>query len=230
MGSAYTNDTNYTIFTAPQTAAGRPIVNAACDVTTSYLRSQPTRILYPTEMLRFQSSSIKKLVLNGDLRYTIANSNLANYYENFQGLDGAIRNYTLTGNASVQRRMVSSDLGLTWLATKKFSFSEQLDFSNVHQPGSANITPGITQNAPATAGNETINYAGPLATGANYTIEGNPTGAPLYGYFGQRFLTNNATVTWDASPRATLTFTYRYSPQYRAGRRNGRIRSRGHDQ
>jgi len=210
MGSAYTNATNYTIFSTPQTAGGKPIINPACDVTTNYLRSQPTRILYPTEMFRFQSSSIKNLVLNGDFRYTIANSNLANYYENFQGLDGAIRNYTMTGKASAQRRMVSSDLGMTWLATKTISFSEQLDFSNVHQPGSANITAGITQNAPATVGNETINYAGPLVAGAAYTIEGNPAGAPLYGYFGQRFLTNNATISWDASPRATFTFTYRY--------------------
>ena len=210
MGSGYTNATNYTIFSAPQTAGGRPIINPACDVTTSYLRSQPTRILYPTEMLRFQSSSIKRLALNGDFSYTIANSNLANYYENFQGLDRAIRNYTMTGNASAQRRMVSSDLGMTWLATKTISFSEQLDFSNVHQPGSANITPGITRNAPATAGNETISYAGPLVAGANYTIAGNPTGVPLYGYFGQKFLTNNATMSWDASPRATLTFTYSY--------------------
>jgi hypothetical protein len=210
MGSAYTNATNYTIFLAPQNAGGRPIINPACDVTTSYLRSQPTRVLYPTESLLFQSSSIKKLALNGDFRYTIANSNLVNYYENFQGLDGSIRNYTLTGNAAVQRRMVSSDLGLTWLATRTISFSEQLDFSNVHQPGSANITQGITQNTPVTAGNKTINYAGPLLAGANYTIEGNPNAAPLYGYFGQKFLTNNATVSWDASPRATLTLTYRY--------------------
>jgi hypothetical protein len=210
MGSAYTNATNYTIFSAPQTAGGRPVINPACDVTTNYLRSQPTRTLYPTEMLRFQSASIKNLALNGDFRYTIANSSLAGYYENFQGLDGAIRNYTLTGNASVQRRMVSSDLGMTWQASRTVSFSEQLDFSNVHQPGSANITPGITQNAPTTAGNETINYAGPLLTGANFSISGNPAGVPLYGYFGQRFLTNNATVSWDASPRATLTLTYRY--------------------
>jgi hypothetical protein len=210
MGSGYTNATNYTIFTAPQTAGGRPIVNSACDVTTSYLRAQPTRTLYPTEMVLFQSSSIKKLILNGDVRYTKANSNLANYYENFQGLDGAIRNYTLTGNAKVQRRMVSSDMGVTWLTSKNVSLSEQLDFSNVHQPGFANVTPGITQNAPVTAGNETINYAGPLAAGANYTIEGNPSGKPLYGYFGQKFVTNNATISWDASARATLTFTYRY--------------------
>jgi hypothetical protein len=210
MGSGYTNATNYTIFSAPQTAGGRPIVNPACDVTTNYLRSQPTRAIHPTESLLFQSSSIKNIALNGDFRYTIANSHLAHYFENFQGLDGAIRNYTLTGNAAVQRRVVSSDLGLTWQASRTVSLSEQLDFSDVHQPGSANITPGITQNAPTTAGNETINYAGTLVAGANYTIEGNPSGVPLYGYFGQRFLTNNASVSWDASSRATLTLTYRY--------------------
>jgi hypothetical protein len=210
MGGAYTNAANYTILSAPQTAGGRPIINPACDVTTSYLRSQPTRAIYPTEGILFQSSSIKNIALNGDFRYTIANSSLANYYENFQGLDGPIRNYTLTGNAAVQRRVVSSDFGMTWLATRTISLSEQLDFSNVHQPGSANITPGITENAPKTAGNETVNYAGPLLPGANYTIEGNPAGVPLYGYFGQRFLTNNATLSWDASSRATLTFTYRY--------------------
>ncbi|WP_263379440.1 hypothetical protein [Granulicella paludicola] len=210
MGSAYTNATNYTIFSAPQTAGGRPIVNPACNVTTNYLRAQPTRAIYPTEMLRFQSSRMRGLAVNGDLRYTRANSSLANYYEAFQGLDGAIRNYSLTGNAKVQRRVVSSDLGVTWQSSKTISVSDQLDFSNVRQPGSANITTGVTHNAPTTPGNETISYVGPLAAGTAYSIEGNPAGVPLYGYFGQRFLTNNATVTWDASPKTSLTFTYRY--------------------
>jgi len=210
MGSGYTGATNYTIFSAPQSVGGLPVINPACDVTTKYLRAQPTRSIYPTESVLFQSSSLKNLAVNGDFRYTIANSTLANYSENFQGLDGAIRNYTLSGNARVQRRVVSSDLGLTWQATKTISLSEQFDFSNVHQPGSSNITPGITQNAPTTAGNETITYAGPLVAGANFTISGNPSGVPLYGYFGQRLLTNNASVSWDATSRATLTLTYRY--------------------
>ena len=210
MGSAYTNATNYTILSAPQTSGGRPIINPACDVTTSYLRSQPTRVIYPTESILFQSSSIRNVATNGDFRYTISNSNLANYYENFQGLDSAVRNSTYTGNATVQRRMVSADYGITWQVLKTISLSDQVDFSNVHQPGSANITAGITQNTPVTPGNETISYAGPLLPGAASTIEGNPNGTPLYGYFGQKFLTNNATVSWDASSRATLTLTYRY--------------------
>jgi len=210
MGSAYTNATNYTILSAPQTAGGRPIVNPACDVTTSYLRSQPTRVIYPTETLRLQSSSIRNIALNGDVGYTISNSNLANYYENFQGLDTAIRSATFTGNAVAQRRMVSTDFGITWEATKTITLSDQVDFSNLHQPAYANITQGITQNAPVTAGNETISYSGPLLAGPNFTISGNPSGVPLYAYFGQKFLTNNATASWDASSRAMLSLTYRY--------------------
>jgi hypothetical protein len=211
MGSAYTSSTSYTILSAPQTPGGRPIINAACDVITSYLRSQPTRTIYPTEMLRFQSSSIRNIQTNGDLRYTISNSTMPRYYENFQGLDGSVRSATFTGSTTAQRRMVSIDYGLTWLVSKTIGLSDQVNFSNLHQPGNANITPGITQNTPVTAGNETINYSGLLASGANYTVSGNPTGTvPLYAYFGQKFLTNNATMNWDASSRATLSLTYRY--------------------
>jgi len=211
MGSAYTNATNYTVLSAPQTAGGRPIVNPACDVTTNYLRSQPTRVIYPTETARFQSSSIRNIALNGQVNYTISNSNLAHYYENIQGLDTAIRSATFTGNAVAQRRMVSTDLGIVWEATKTVTLSDQVDYSNLHQPAYANITQGITQNAPTTAGNETISYSGPLLAGANFTISGNPTGlVPLYAYFGQRFVANNATASWDASSRAMLSLTYRY--------------------
>ena len=211
MGSAYTNATNYTILSAPTTPGGRPIINPACDVVTSYMRSQPTRILYPTEMLRFQSTSIRNVALNGDLRYSVSNSNMPNYYENFTGLDGVIRSATLTGAASVQRRVVGLDYGMTWNATRTFSLSDQVDFSNVHQPGTTNITPGITQNTPAlTSGNATINYSGPLVSGANYSVSGNPSGTPLLGYYGQKSLTNTATATWDATTRATLSLSYRY--------------------
>jgi hypothetical protein len=211
MGSAYTSSTSYTILSAPQTPGGRPIINPACDVITSYLRSQPTRVLYPTEMFRFQSSSIKNIATNGDVRYSVSNSNMPNYYENFQGLDGSIRSATFTGSAVAQRRMVSINYGLTWHATKTIDLSDQVNYSDLHQPGNANITPGITQNTPVTTGNETINYSGTLVAGANYTISGNPTGlTPLYAYFGQKFITNNATVSWDASSRATVSLTYRY--------------------
>jgi hypothetical protein len=210
MGSsAYTNSTNYTIFSAPQTTGGLPIINPACDVVTSYMRSQPTRILYPTEAVRLQSSSIKNVEMNGDFRYTLANMNLPNYYENFQGLDGTVRAATFTGSAKARRAVVAADYGLVWQAMKTFTLSEQIDYSNVHQPGWSNITEGITANTPSNP-NETINFAGQLVPGSNLSVEGSPNGSLMPAYFGQRLLTNNLTGSWDATPRATFALTYRY--------------------
>ena len=202
---------------SPAPAGGLPIINPACDVATSYLRSQPTRILTPTEILLFQSSSIKNVEMNGDIRYTSANMNLPNYYEQFQGLDvsttapaGGIRSEIFTGSASAQRKVFSGDFGLVWQATKKFSLSDQIDYSNVHQPGTSNISAGATLETPATAGNETINYLGTLSPGPNVSVGGSPNGVPSPAYFGQRILTNNLTGTWDATSRATLSLTYRH--------------------
>ena len=210
MGSAYTNANTYTIFSAPLTPGGLPVINAACDVVTSYIRSQATRVLLPTEILRVQSTSIKNVALNGDFRFSNSNSTLPSFYENWTGLDGPIRSTTFTGNTGAQRQVVAVDYGMTWNATSTINLSDQVSYSNVHQPGFSNISAGVTQNAPTTAGNETINYSGGLLSGAAFSISGNPGGTPLYGYFGLRQLTNNATVSWDATSRATLSLTYRY--------------------
>jgi len=207
MGSAYTSATTYTLFSAPLTG-GLPIINPACDVVTSYLRSQPTRIIYPTELLRMQSTSLKNIAMNGDFRYSISKIHMPSFYENWTGLDGAMRSATFTGAARGQRRVVGLDYGFAWHATKTITLEDQVDFSNVHQPGNTNVTNGITVNT-ATNPNETINYTGPTTAGT-YSITGNPTGSPLYGYFGQKFVTNSATASWDASSRATLALTYRY--------------------
>jgi hypothetical protein len=196
-------------------SVGLPVVDPACDVYSSYLRSQPTRILYPTEIFGFQSSSIKNIAMNGNFRYTKANSNLPHYYENFQGLDGTVRAATFTGSATAQRRVVASDFGITWFATKAFSFSDQVDYSDAHQPGVSAISAGIGSNTPATIGSDTINYAGPLVAGTNLSTSGITTVAvtgaaiPAYGYFGQRFVTNHATTSWDTN-RATFALTYSY--------------------
>ncbi len=194
MGAGYTSATTYTIFTAPQTPGGRPVINPACDVITSYLRLQPTRILYPTEIARFQSSSIKNIAMNGDVRYSISNSKLRNYYENFQGLDTAIRNATFTGNALAQRRVVSLDYGITWQATKTIALSDQVDFSNVHQPGTPTSRPESRKiRRPPLA-------MRPSTTRVRCSREplsrcrAIPAAPPLYAYFGQKFVTNNATL------------------------------------
>ena len=201
---------------------GAPIINAACAVATSYFRSQPTRILYPTETLRLQSSSIKNVAMNGDIRYTDVNMSLPAYYDSFQGLTTAnvakgtpaYRSYVYTGAASAKREVMALDYGVTWAATKTVSVEEQISYSNVRQPGSTTMTSETTVADPVGAGNGTINNSNlttaNAAAGAS-TFEGSGNiGTPLPAYFGQRFTTNNLTVSWDATPRSTFSFTYRY--------------------
>jgi hypothetical protein len=211
MGSAYTNSTTYQIFTAPQNGSGLPVVNAACAAITSYIRSQPTRIITPTSTLRLQSSSIKNLSMNGDFRYTLANMNLPNYYENAQGLSGVIRSITYTGTASAHRAVVAADYGVIWQATKSISIADQVSYSSVQQPGNADAPLGVTLSTPASAtGNATINYSGPLTTGT-FTGRHDMGGTAFANYYGQESLVNNLTASWDPTSRVTLSLTYRYS-------------------
>ncbi len=200
---------------APTTPGGLPVINPACAVISSYLRTQPTRFFYPTEIFRFQSASIRNLSMNGDFRYTSAKMNLPSYYDNFEGLAKTTRSITYTATATARRKVAAADYGIVWQATRQFSISDQVTFSNVQQPGTTTMTSGTTVSTPATAGNETIDYAGALTTtnaaaGAG-TFEGSGSiGVPNPDFFGQRFITNDLTGTWDGWSRATISLTYRH--------------------
>ena len=155
-----------------------------------YSRYQPTHILTPSELLKFQSSSIRKLAVNGIFRYTAATANLLSYNESFQGLDGAIRTENYTGAGSARRQNVGADIGATYQLTEKFSFSDQFDFSNVRMPGTATFS-GVSQSIPAaaiTAKQETINYAGVLTPGTVAIVGQAPNGLPLPNYLGTKIL------------------------------------------
>ncbi len=208
MGSGYTSKTSYTILSPSQTG-GMPIINAACAVVTSYTRTQPTRITIPTSFIRFQSSSINNVTMDGDFRYTLGTMRLPLYYENVQGLNGTQRSSTDTGYAAAHRSVISADYGFVWQATPTVSLSDQVNFFNSMQPGYSNDSTPITLNTPATAGNETINYSGPLIGGTGSLPHG-INGVLTNNYFGMEYLTNNLTASWDASSRTTLSLTYRY--------------------
>jgi hypothetical protein len=202
-----------TILYDPQVPGGKPVINAACDVFTSYLRSQPTRMLYPTEIFRFSTTSIKNVEMNGDIRYTNAKMDLPNYYENIQGLYGRVRSTIFTGNASARRKVMAVDYALTYQASPAWVLSEQLTFSNVQQPGSAFETKGATLQTP-TDPNETITYSGPLVAGpANSGPHGSLAGTTEENFFGQKRFTNNVTVSYEGLSKATLSLTYRYHQQ-----------------
>jgi hypothetical protein len=197
---------------------GSLVINAACSVASSYLRTQPTRVLIPTEILRFQSSAIKNVALNGDVRYTQANMNLPVYSDVFNGLvtgkTSATRSLAYYGDASARRQVIAADYGIVWQAMPRFSLADQITFSNQHQPGTANFFNGTTVATAATAP-QTINATqlttSSAASGAS-TFEGSPgIQTPLPDFFGQLFVVNNLTGTWDASGSAVFSLTYRYS-------------------
>jgi hypothetical protein len=216
MGAAYTSATVNTILSAPNTPGGLPVINPACAVVTSYLRSQPTRAIFPTEVLRLQSATIKNFSINGDVRFTNANMHLPNYYDSYQGLNGTTRELTYTGNANATRQVLAADLGATWQTTSNFSLGDQISFSSMHQPGTTFFTSGTTVATPANP-NETINSTTLTTTSAaagTATFEGSPaigaSAAAGAGYTGQLYVTNNLTGAWDVSSNTTLSLTYRY--------------------
>jgi hypothetical protein len=214
MGSAYSAGppATYTIFSAP-TSGSLPVINPACAVMTSYMRAQPTRVLFPTEVLRMQSATLRSIEMNGDVRFTDAHMNLPDYSDSFQGLAGSSRSIAYLGNASGRRQVLAADYGIFWQTTNSFSLADQINLSNWHQPGTTEFTSGTTL---ATAGNpnETINSS-PLTTkvaaqGAS-TLEGSPSiGVPAHGYMGQLYVTNNVTASLDVWSRTTFSLTYRY--------------------
>lgn len=209
MGSGYTNSTTYTILSPSQTPGGLPVINAACSVVTSYMRTQPTRITIPTSFLHFQSSSIRNVSMDGDVRYTLGTMRLPNYYENAQGLNGLIRSTTWSGYAQAHRSVLSADYGLVWQATNNFALEDQVDFFNSAEPGYSDVPKPVTLSDPTGAGNGTINYNGPLVGGTG-TLPHGIEGILNSNYFGMEFLTNTLTGRWDVSPKTSLSLGYRY--------------------
>jgi len=216
MGSAYTSSTVYTMLSPAIKPGGMPIINPACDVVTSYTRSQPTRIWTPTWTLRLQSTAIKNVSMNGNVHYTRGSSNMPNYNESAQGLNGAVRSVVWSGgHATAQRSVIGADYGIVWRATPTVTLADQATYSSVHEPSNSIIPPQVTLSTPTTAvagnnGFETVNYSGPLTTGAGSLPHG-INGTLTYNYYGQDYVINNLTASWDASARARFALTYRVS-------------------
>jgi hypothetical protein len=172
-------------------------VNPTCNAFLSYTRYAPTRALYPSEQLRFQSASIPHVTMNGRFMYMGTTSHLDNFYENFNGLDSRAANRVELdqGSASARRINVNADYGVTWQLTPTIGLSDVFDFWYFRQPATNTFTQ--------------TNYAG--------TSLLNPPGAvtsittPDYQALNQKSKVNTFLATWDLAPEARLSVGYRYS-------------------
>ena len=131
-------------------AAGQPCatmllgtgsMNPACNGFLSYSRWAPVRVFYPTEQLSLQSSYFRKLDLSARVSYSSSESNIANWFENFDGLATRTRerNGSISGPALSKRVIGTSDFGATVHATEKLRFVDSFRFSNFRIPGAWNL-------------------------------------------------------------------------------------------
>ncbi len=217
MGSGFTSASVYTLLSPANKPGGMPIINPACSVVTSYVRSQPTRIWTPTETIRLQSSAFKNVSMNGNVHYTRGRSDMPAYYESSQGLTTLAANGTANrsvvwtgGHATAQHSVIGADYGIVWQVMPRFSLADQATYSSTHEPSSSIIPPQTALADPAGTGNGTINYSGSLVAGT-VSLPHGINGTLLYNYYGQEYLINNLTGSWDVAARVKFSLTYRYS-------------------
>ena len=183
-----------------------PTANPTCAGFIAYTRSAPTRAIFPTEVVHFQSASLHNIPFNGDLRYTEANSNLPNFDEYFNGIDRTTRFEQFTGHSHTKRIDFGADLGVLWQATDKVRFAEQFDYSDFREPGYASLASQTWVTASQPAAESMLNNS-VTTTGAR-----TPTTARTY--LGQRISTNNVSATWDVSSNTSISLTYRYRARH----------------
>jgi hypothetical protein len=206
-----------TTFLNPSSNGGPPVIDPSCSVVTGYMRTYPIRTTMPSEIVRFQSTSIKNLIMNGQFSFSRMNMNMPSFMDNAWGLlagtatAGATRDEYNSAVGTVKREVYNAEYGVIWEVAKNVDLEDQVTLSANGQPGNVN-TSGYTKLVTGfAAGQETINYTGTLTS--SVTNSGIATGE-VYGtvntYFGNEQLINNLTASWTVTPKATVAFTYRY--------------------
>jgi len=107
-----------TTFLNPSSNGGPPIIDPSCSVVTGYLRTYPIRTMMPSELLRFQSTSIKNLIMNGQFSYSRMNMNMPSFSDNAWGLSagtattGATRDEYNSAVGIVKREVYNAGFGV----------------------------------------------------------------------------------------------------------------------
>ncbi|HEV2135545.1 MAG TPA: hypothetical protein VGR47_15025 [Terracidiphilus sp.] len=178
-----------------------PTANATCNGFLQYTRSAPMRTLFPTEEFHFQSSDIKNIQMNGNVRYTSANTNLPLYQEFFNGFESrtSTRAITVTGNGKARRLNINAGYGIVWQIAPRLSLSEQVDYENWRIPSANNLLEttysGTSMlNAPAAAGT------------ASTTTDAI--------FLGEKITRNTLIARWQATPRTAVSLGYLYTKRH----------------
>lgn len=177
------------------TSTTPPTANATCSGFLGYYRTAPTRTLFPTEQFRFQSSSIRNVQMNGDVRYTGGTMNLPAYTEFFNGGDRGTRSFTTTGTANGTRIDVSADFGILWQLSEKFSLADQFSFLDFREPALSNLSEVYF-------------------LGASMLLPPGPAQPPVLTFaptfLGMKTKANTVTAIWDPFTKASISLGYRY--------------------
>jgi hypothetical protein len=111
-------------------------VNPTCSGYFNYQRQGRTRTIMPTEQFSVVSDYWKNLNLTARASYTGGNTNVADWFEQWNGREGRTnaRNELTDGPVSGQRVNATADLGAAWHVTEKLNIIDSFHFSNFHNP------------------------------------------------------------------------------------------------
>ena len=185
-----------TLFSNPSTTP--PTVNPKCNGYLAYSRRAPTRVIYPTEQLHFESTSLKNVQMTGRVVYSGSHGNLNNYKETFNGFDARVkdRETITTGNASTQLINVAADYGITWQIRPKWTASNAFDYWAFRDPGRSSLT--------------TATYTGASLLATPVPSPTGPATTQFNGFLSQKMESDTSLLEYGMGRTLRLSAGYRY--------------------
>jgi len=198
---------------------GSGLANPACNGYLAYGRSEPTRNLYPTNQLTFQSSYIKRVDISGRINYSNSTSDLSpNNFEAFNGLitRSRERSFLETGPAKARRDSLNGDLGVTIFITDWMRFVDTFRYTQFRIPGVWNHFEAGFFGATLLTNPNVFNPAtcpGTPATCPQHSASSGPDviSEDVNRFLGQRGPTNTVEMEFDITKRFGTRVGYRYA-------------------
>ena len=195
------------MFTAAGSPCAVPVINATttpptisptCNAYLSYTRVAPTRVLYPTEQLHFESTSVPHVQMTGRIVYSDSNGSLRNYNETFNGYNsrGNVRQSITTGSANTKIIHEAGDYGITWQVVPKVSISDAFNFFDFRDPGNNSLT--------------ATTYTGASLLATPVASPKGPATTTFKSFLAQKEKTNTTMLEYSVMRMLRLSAGYRY--------------------